>query len=546
MDEQTGARQKPTTTREPRREDQGDLIVLHLYGSYRDMGRQHVELLGPLAREVYALNRADWDHLLDQFGTMIRLADLLVPRVSMLLGPRYDKSGLYKEIAGMADGLGVSAADGWRGLFGVLGGGLTTTFLATRTATADGAAIIGKNSDWSDGNGLRRPVVSHYHPTNGDLAHVMATWPLLSFPVVGVNEAGFALGLNFFNADQVLGLGLPQWPWRRALQTARSVDDGLRAFAEARNRGISGFISMADAAGDIAMVECTPSDYDVFRSEGDWFAQANHARTEKMIPRDRGRSPDSFLRREAMEQAVHRHVGKITPEIAASILRDRGASPYINDSLVANLGVLNATVVHPASRILWHSTTMQPLAPFGEMVPFSVGSRSPAMPSLPADSRLGTPGMNREAAVVAKIRQAIRAFDQGKIEEAGATWDRLAAENEPLLEPHRLVWARARVRWALGRLDEADELLAGLDGDDAPFDVRAWGLAVRGVIADRLGRRDQAQGRYRQAQALIESRPEYNDQFFLAPAQAVVSRGLQTSQTSGPMPPTPDLQHVPS
>lgn len=534
-----------TNDSKPRREDQGDLIVLHLYGSYRDMGRQHVELLGPLAREAYALNRADWDRLLDQFGTLVRLADLLVPRVSMLLGPRYDKSGLYEEIAGMADGLGVSAAEGWRGLFGVLGGGLTTTFVATRTATADGSAIIGKNSDWSDGYGLRRPVVSHYHPTNGDLTYVMATWPLLSFPVVGVNEAGFALGLNFFNADQVLGLGLPQWPWRRALQTARSVDDGLRAFAEVRNRGISGFISMADAAGDIAMVECTPSDYDVFRPDGDWFAQANHARTEKMIPRDRGRSPDSFLRREAMEQAMHCHIGKITPEIAASILRDRSNSPYINESLVANLSVLNTTVVHPASRALWHSTTMQPLAPFGEMVPFSVGASSPAIPSLPADPRLGTPGMNREAAVIAELRRAVRTFAEGKIEEAGVIWDRLAVENEPLLEPHRLVWARARVRWTLGKLEEAAGLLAVLDTDAAGLDVRAWALAARGLIADRLGHREDALGLYRQAQACLDAHAEYGHQFVLGPLGALVSRGLRAPQTRGPMPATPDLQHVP-
>lgn len=546
MREQMTAQGGPNVSGEPRREDHGDLIVLHLYGSYRDMGRQQVELLGPLAREVYALNRADWDRLLDQFGTMVRLADLLVPRVSMLLGRRYDKSGLYEEIAGMADGLGVSAAEGWRGLFGVLGGGLTTTFLATRTATADGSAIIGKNTDWSDGYGLRRPVVSHYHPTNGDLAHVMATWPLLSCPVVGVNEAGFALGLNFFNADQILGFGLPQWPWRRALQTARSVEDGLRAFAEARNRGISGLISMADAAGDIAMVECTPSDYDVFRPDGDWFALANHARTAQMIPRDRGRSPDSFLRREAMEQAVHRHIGKITPEIAASILRDRGASPYINESLVANLSVLNATVVHPASKTLWHSTTMQPLAPFGEMIPFCVGSDVSTMPPLPADARFGTPEMEHEAAVIAELRRAVRTFAEGKIEEAGVIWDKLAVENEPLLEPHRIVWARARVRWTLGRLEEAAGLLAILDTDAARFDVRAWALAARGLIADRLGHREDALGLYRQAQACLDAHAEYRDEFVLAPLRTIVSSGLRAAQTRGPMPATPDLQKVPS
>lgn len=546
MDEQTGARQKPTATGEPRREDRGDLIVLYLHGSYREMGRQHVGLLGPVAREVYALNRADWDSLIGQFGPAARLVDLLLPGFWMRFGPRYERSSLYEEIAGMADGLRVSAADAWRGVFGVLGGISTTTFLATRSATADGGAIIGKNSDTGDGYGRRRPIVSHYHPTNGDLAYVMAAWPMLSFPLVGVNEAGFGLGMNFFIADQILGFGLPHWPWRRALQTARSVEDGLRLFREAPSRGISGFISMADAAGDIALVECTPKECAVFRPDEDWFALANHARTEQMIPHDRGRSPGSFARRDAMDQAVRRCLGTITPEIAATILRDRSNSPYINESLVANLSALNAAVVHPVSRTLWHSTTMQPLAPFGEMVPFSAHGDASAMPALPPDPRLGTPELEREASLVAQVRRAVRSFNEGRVEAAAAIWDKLAAENEPLLEPHRTVWARARVRWTLGRLNEADDLLAGLDTGASPFDVRAWGLVARGLLADRLGRREDALRLYRQAQSYLDAHPDYNDQFVVSPVRAVASRGLQTPQTSGPMPPTPDLQHVPS
>jgi hypothetical protein len=52
----TVAQAQPAT---PRREQRGDLIVLYLYGSYREMGRQQVELLGPLARDIYDLHRAD-------------------------------------------------------------------------------------------------------------------------------------------------------------------------------------------------------------------------------------------------------------------------------------------------------------------------------------------------------------------------------------------------------------------------------------------------------------------------------------------------------
>ncbi|MBI2914004.1 MAG: hypothetical protein HYY03_08800 [Chloroflexi bacterium] len=529
---------------QPRREDIGDLIVLHLYGSYREMGRQHVELLGPLAREVYEAQRADWSRLIAGLGAVGRIADTVLPAFWMSLWRRYEGSRLYDEILGIAGALGVSGVNAWRGAFGVLGSG-TTTFLATRAATADGSAIFAKNSDWRDGYGLRRPVVIHYDPDNGDLAHVIATWPLVTLPVIGVNEAGFALGANFFMADQVLGYGPTTWPRRRALQTVQSVEQGARAFTQARNRGLSGFVSMADAGGDIALVECSPRRCAVFRPEDDWFAQSNHARTAEMIPHDRGGSLDSERRRAAMEDAVRRHLGEITPEVAAGILRDRSNSPYVNESVVANTGVLNSTVVHPASRTLWHSTSKQPQAPFGEMIPFTPGDAAPTAPPIPADPRLGGGEMEHEARVIAEVRRAVRLFDGGKAEEAGAIWDRFADRGEPVLEPSRLTWARARVRFTLGRWQEADSLLARLDADAIPFDVRAHALVARAWIADRSGRRSEAVALHRRALAYLDANPRYNHQFTVAPLRGWVAAGLKAPQTNAPLPATPPLQRVP-
>ena len=526
---------------QPRREDRGDLIVLHLFGSYREMGRQQVELLGPVARDVYELQLADWRRLISGFGILAKLADRFLPRFWMSTGPQYDRSGLYEEIRGYADGLGVSAPDAWRGAFGVLGSG-TTTFVATRTATADGSAIIGKNSDWTDSDGRRPPVVCHYHPDNGDLDFILAGWPLLPSPATGINEAGLALGLNFFTADQILGLWMPEWPYRRALQKAATVEEGARIITRSRNRGISGFISMADAKGNTAMIECTPGKCAV-RPEGDWFAQSNHARTEKMAPRDRGRFADSFQRLAAMEEAVRPHVGKITPEIGARILRNRSNSPYANESVVANAVALNSAVVHTASRTLWHSTTRQPQAPFGEMVPFSAAAEAPATAALPADPRLGTPEMEREAAAIAAVRRAVRLFGEGKVDEASAIWDRLADDGEPALEPHRLTWARARVRWTLGRLEEAEGLLMALDSDSAPFDVRSHALVIRALVADRLARREDALRLYQQAQAYLDAH-DYNHQSMVAPLRARIAAGLRAAQNKGPMPESPDLQRV--
>ena len=82
----------------------------------------------------------------------------------------------------------------------------------------------------------------------------------MGVPTVGVNAAGFALSLNYFETDPQVGMWLPQWPHRRALQTARSVEGGIQIFLRARERGISSFMVMADAAGDLAFGVGPPAD----------------------------------------------------------------------------------------------------------------------------------------------------------------------------------------------------------------------------------------------------------------------------------------------
>jgi len=523
----------------PHREDHGDLIVLHVYGSYYEMGRQQVELLGPVARRMFDYHREKYRSALQAGGWRVRVMDAGMS-VLPWLGPLYEESGAFDEMNGMADALGVSRSDFLRAEAAASFG--STVFVATRSATADGGAIIGRNVDWDDGNGTMRPVLTHFHPDNGDLAYIIGGWPLISLPAIGINEKGFALSFNFFVVDEILGIP-PQMRDRRALQTAATVADGLRVFTEVRKRAMPSFMVMADATGDIAMIECTPSEYAVFRPDGDWFAQANHARTEAMIPFDRYRAADSFRRRAAMEAAVRPHLGAITPGVAAQILRDRSNSAYINDDVVANPAVLNSAVLQPATKTLWHSTKMQPQAPFGEMLPFSVGVDVSSLPPLPVDPRLGAEEMRREAAVMAEARWAVRQFRAGDLVGARMMWDRLAARQEPLLDPDRLAWGRAAVRAQQGQLEEADAVLETIRWQQAPFEVGGSGLVLRAWIADRLGRREAALRGYRLAQEYVDAHPEYSDRY-TQELRRLIAAGLAERQQAD-LPELPDLQRVP-
>jgi hypothetical protein len=488
------------------RRDLGDLIVLDVGGSYPEMGRQQATLLGDDLRRVYRVQLDDHERSVARGGAGDRILDAIGIPIWSAIGGYFEDSHFHEELAGMAEGLGVPRRDLMRALL-ALGGG-STVFAATRSATADGNALIGRNVDWDDDLGARRPLVVHLHPDGGDIEHLFVGWPLVGVPTVGLNEAGFALSFNYFETDPQVGLWLPQWPHRRALQTAHTVDEGIQIFLDARERGISSFMVMADAAGDIAMVECSPRRCAVFRPEGDWFGQANHARTPEMIPFDRYRSPDSFDRRAGIERAVTQRLGALTPDAAAAILRDRGTAPWPNASNVANLAVLNAAIVHPASRTLWHSTTMQPEAPFGAYQAFTFGDAAPA--PIAASPLLGGEAMNRERAAVASARAALHALADERPADARAGFDALLAETQPVLDPRRLAIGAAAARFEQGDFAGAAETLLAPSAESAPVDVRIYALSMRALCADRLGRRDEAAALHRATLALIDSHPEWN------------------------------------
>lgn len=514
----------------PRREDRGDLIVLHLAGSYEEMGRQQAELLGPVMREVYAFDRADYAASVAKLPFSERaLEPIALPLASGLAD---DASGFAATVRGIAAVLGVAPREVLRASFALDAG--STVFVATRAATADGGALIGRNVDWGDAGGRRRPVVAHLRPDNGDLAHISVGWPLMHLPTVGLNEAGFAISLNYFDTEPLVTLMRPEWPQRRALQTARSVDDGIRIFLETERLGAANYVAMADATGAIALLECRPgTTCSVFRPSGDWFAHANHARSAAMLGFDRYRSPDSFGRQREMEHAVERHLGSLTPARAAEILRDRTGHRFPNATSVGNLFVLNAVVVQPATGLLWHATTRQPDAPFGEYVPFSPTGDPHGAASLPASPVLATDTFAAELDAIARARRAVDAQRSGRAAEAREIWDVLAAEDPPRLDPARIALARAHALHTLGEDAAAFAALAPAEDSAAPYDARAYGLAQRAWLADRLGRRDEAVRLWEALRAHLEAAPEFNA---FEKLRALASAGRAAPAAHGELP----------
>src|SRR4030095_12774831 len=111
--------------------------------------------LGADLRRVYDLQHGDYEAAIAGGGIGARLLDGVAIPLWSGIGGRFDDSHFHDELGGMASGLGVAPRDLLRALLS-LGGG-STVFAATRTATADGQALIGRHVGWGDGLGARRP-----------------------------------------------------------------------------------------------------------------------------------------------------------------------------------------------------------------------------------------------------------------------------------------------------------------------------------------------------------------------------------------------------
>jgi len=509
---------RPVGADEANRKDLGDPITLNLYGSYEEMGRQYVELMKPEVQAIY---------------------DFEIPGVERLkTGPagqaliQYseafsDNSGLAEEYAGMAEVLNVPKESFILSLLGQAGG--STVFASTRSATADGHALIGRNVDWDDAFGRRRPVVTIYHPDGDDLEYMSVGWPLMNAPTAGLNEAGLGFSLNFFFARPQVGFDLPaNITMRRVLQRAKNVNEAIEMITSAKSHFFAAYFVLADSGGEIALIELTPEKVAVLRPEADWFAHANHALIPEMVDVDMARQPDTYDRQTFMEDAVRENLGKLTPEVAAETLRNRRSElPFANEWNVANLHALNSLVIHPKTLTLWHSTTMIPHAPFGEYVPFTF-AKDTAPPSIPASSLLTDGGLDLERREIGQVRKAQRLHHEQKYTQAQAAWDAAFAMDLKTLNVPRLMLGKALTSTRLGNLEQAYEELSESLNPDAESSVRLTALAFQAIVADELGQRAKAISLYKKTLALLEPHPDYSG---FARIRATAEAGLASPQT---------------
>jgi tetratricopeptide (TPR) repeat protein len=199
--------------------------------------------------------------------------------------------------------------------------------------------------------------------------------------------------------------------------------------------------------------------------------------------------------------------------------------------------------VAPAAGVLWHATSQQPSASFGAYRGFSLAPGE-AIPELPAAPELSSTAFESELDAIERARRAIRAQRaaaqqrdeeprHARYDEARALWDAIAAQDPPLLDPARVALARAEALYGLGELEAAFAALAPVEAPDAPFEARAGGLAARALLADRLGRREEAVRLWRATLAQLDAGPEFN---VFGEIRALAEAGLAAPSAASELP----------
>ena len=363
-----------------------------------------------------------------------------------------------------------------------------TAFVASGSATRDGTTpghtIVGRNFDldldpWFD----EEKAVQIVEPEDG-LAFVSVAWPGMTGVVTGMNAAGIWISVNGGRAAETRSGGVPVvFTTRAVLEGARSLDDALRII-EQDEAMVSHILLLADGkTGESMIVERAPDrPLGVVRYPSSTVL-ANHFRTSPLRedPKDaRIRDITSTEARQArMEELITHHQGRIDPEVATAILRDRSgigdaSLPLGNRNAVDAFVATHSVVADLTARVLWVSEGPHTL---GRYRAIDLGARlalgeaagvSEATADLPADALL----------------------DDGTYERY-----RLGARMRGAAEEHA----------AKGRLDKAVDLyhrvLALRDDDHV-----AWrGLAL---VEERLGHRANARAAWSRVLALDPEAPE--------------------------------------
>lgn len=250
-----------------------------------------------------------------------------------------------------------------------------SSFAAWGEKSEDGSLILGRNFDFYVGDDFAKDkIIAFIKPKQG-YPFMMVTWAGMIGEVSGMNTEGLTVTINAGKSKIPLIAKTPiSILTREILQYAKNCDEAI-AIAKKRKVFVSESIMVGSTNDKKALlIEVSPNNFGVYEvSNNNQLLCSNHFQSDNLKFNDRNlyqiTNSHSKYRYDRMRELFDENQ-KITPEIAASILRNKDGLNNLplgfgNEKALNQLIAHHAVIFKPEQRLVWVSSNPYQL---GEMV----------------------------------------------------------------------------------------------------------------------------------------------------------------------------------
>ncbi len=372
------------------------ITVAHLAGSYREMGRQQVELMedGVRAGADFLLN----DPLYSSIFAYAETGGLADSAESWAF------DGVREECQGMAEAAERAGIEGWTTraclntsyllvILEDLQGPrkpACTQFVAAAGATADGKTVHGRNLDWARLQFIiDHPTIIVRHP-EGKHSWLEVGFPGDTFALTAINDQGLMAAVNECTAlsdRDTEGRDHPQLA-REIMENCSTVEQAEQLVRAQDHASAEAIVVSDGKRGRAAVFEMTASHMGVrYLDAAGLLFMTNHFQHPDMeaLHDTRAEDHDTRTRLTRLEQLLRPGgaeslYGALDATAAISVLRDR-YNPYTGEThppdlfdgggSIANNGALQSLVFLPAERVFYLALG-EPPVPYRKFVGFSL------------------------------------------------------------------------------------------------------------------------------------------------------------------------------
>jgi tetratricopeptide (TPR) repeat protein len=250
-----------------------------------------------------------------------------------------------------------------------------SSFAAWGEKSEDGNLILGRNFDFYVGDDFAKDkIIAFIKPKQG-YPFMMVTWAGMIGAVSGMNTEGLTVTINAGKSKIPLIAKTPiSILTREILQYAKNCDEAI-AIAKKRKVFVSESIMVGSANDKKALlIEVSPNNFGVYEApNSNQLLCSNHFQSDNLKNNDRNMyqitNSHSKYRYDRMTELFAENQ-KITPEIAASILRNKDGLDNLplgfgNEKALNQLIAHHGIIFKPEQRLVWVSSNPYQL---GEMV----------------------------------------------------------------------------------------------------------------------------------------------------------------------------------